>query len=104
MEKVRKAAAIYFALQGLAVFGWWGLLILWPGSRRWFQLEPHSLMTLWAFWLPDLLLVAPFSLVASRLIGRRGRYAEAAAWLVTGAVTYATLYTAAIALMTDRGW
>ena len=104
MEKVRKAAAAYFALQGIAVVGWWVMLAVWPESREWFRLERGSLTTLWAFWLPDLLLIGPFSLAASWLIYRRGRYAEAAAWLVTGAVTYATLNTTAIAMMTDLGW
>lgn len=104
MEKVRKAAAVYFALQGFAVAGWWVLLIALPESREWFRLETNSLTSLWAFWFPDLLLIGPFSFAASWLIHRHGRYAVAAAWLVTGAVTYATLYTTATAMMTDQGW
>ena len=104
MEKLRKAAGAYFALQGLAVMGWWVLLAARPESREWFRLEDDSLTTLWAFWLPDLLLIGPFSFVASYLIHQESRYADAAAWLVTGAVTYATLYTTAIAMMTDVGW
>ena len=104
MEKVKKAAAFYFALQGAAVVMWWVMLATWPESREWFRLEASSLASLWAFWLPDLLLIGPFSLVASWMITTKNRYAEAGAWLVTGAVTYATLHTTALAMITDRGW
>jgi hypothetical protein len=54
MEKVRKAAAAYYLIQSLAVIGWWVLLVTYPESRTWFALETRSLLTLWAFWLPDL--------------------------------------------------
>lgn len=104
MEKVRKAAAAYYLIQSLTVIGWWVLLVAYPESRTWFALESRSLLTLWAFWLPDLLIVGPLSLIAAVLIHRRNVYATAAMWLVTGAVTYATLYTFALVMMTDRGW
>lgn len=104
MEKVRKAAAAYYLIQGLVVMGWWGLLITRPDTRRWFALESSSLTTLWAFWLPDLLIIGPVSLLAAILISLRNRYATSAMWLVTGGVTYATLYTLAIVMMTDHGW
>jgi len=104
MEKVRKAAAVYFLLQGVTVVAWWLLLISVPASREWFRLDPGSLTTLWAFWLPDLLLIAPVSLTAAGLVRKGHSYAEPAAWLVTGAVTYATLHTFAMTMMTDLGW
>lgn len=104
MDKVRKAAALYYLIQGLAVVAWWSLLFARPESRQWFALEANSLTTLWAFWLPDLLIIGPFSLAAAVLIIKANRFAMSAMWLVTGAVTYATLYTLAIVMMTDHGW
>lgn len=104
MEKVRKAAALYFLVQGLGVIAWWILLIAWPDSRLMFVLEPNRETSLLAFWLPDLLLIGPFSLIAVFLILSRRKYAEHVMWLVIGAVTYATLYTFAMVMMTDRGW
>lgn len=104
MEKVRKTAAAYYFIQGMAVVGWWVLLITRPEFRQWFALEGGSLTTLWAFWLPDLLIIAPVSLTTALLIFRQNRFASSSSWLVTGAVTYATLYTLAIAMMTDHGW
>lgn len=104
MEKVRKAAALYFVVQGLGVIAWWILLIAWPDSRLMFVLEPNRETSLLAFWLADLLFVAAGSLTAVVLIYRRNRYTIPAIWLVAGAVSYAALYTLAFVLFTDRGW
>lgn len=83
---------------------WWAMLISVPSSRAWFQLEANSQMSLFAFWLPDTIFIAPGSLIAAYLIYSRNRFETAAMWLLTGAVSYATLYTLAFAMMTDRGW
>lgn len=104
MEKVRKAAALYFLAQGLGVIAWWILLVAWPESRLMFVLEPNRETSLLAFWLPDLLFIAAGSLTVAALIYWRNRHTVAAIWLVTGAVSYASLYTLAFVLFTDRGW
>lgn len=104
MEKVRRVAALYYLLQGISVIAWWATLILAPASRGWFQLEERSQFSLFAFWLPDAVFIAPGSLIAAYFIYSRNRYAPMAMWLVTGAVSYATLYTLAFAMTTDHGW
>lgn len=104
MEKVTRNATAYYLLQGLAVVGWWVLIIGSPDLRGWFQLEANSQTSLWAYWLPDLLLIGPGSFAGAALIYFRNRFATAGLWLVTGAVTYATLHTLATAMMTGRGW
>lgn len=104
MEKVRKAAAIFFLAQGLGVIAWWIMLVACPESRLMFVLEPNRETSLLAFWLPDLLFIAAGSFVIAILIYLRNRYMVAAMWLVTGAVSYASLYTLAFVLFTDRGW
>ena len=32
-EKVKWSAAIYFLIQGIAVFGWWTVLLMVPGAE-----------------------------------------------------------------------
>ena len=63
--KIRHTAAVYFALQGIAVVAWWLCLIFVPASRKHFQLETNSETSLLAFWLADLSLLGIGSLAAS---------------------------------------
>jgi protein-S-isoprenylcysteine O-methyltransferase Ste14 len=95
---------MYFAFQGVAVILWWLLLILHPSSRSYFQMQSAPEATLLAFWLPDLALLAPGSLVASYLCFRGNSLELIVLWFVTGAICYASLYCLAFALMTDTAW
>lgn len=105
---VRRAAAFYFAVQGIAVVVWWAWLIFVPSSRAYFQTNGTTEAALLAFWLPDLLLVACGSFVAAYFCVRDRDNIDAriaaALWLVCGAVGYATLYCLASALLTDSAW
>ena len=102
--KIRQTAAIYFALQGIAVIAWWILLIFVPASRKYFQLESDSETSLLAFWLADLSLLGTGSLIAAWLCFRDSRHAPTASWFVSGAISYSALYCLAFALFTDTGW
>ena len=102
--KIKNSAAIYFALQGFGVVAWWIMLVLAPTTRRYFQLEAGSEKSLTAFWLADLGLLAIGSFAASQLCWRESKHAPAALWFVVGAITYATGYCLAFALITDNGW
>ncbi len=102
--KIRHTAAVYFALQGIAVVAWWLLLISIPASRKYFQLETNSETSLLAFWLADLSLLGIASLVAGWLCLHDSRHAPTASWFVTGAISYATLYCLTFAFFTDAGW
>ena len=102
--KVSRSAAIYFAFQGLAVFGWWTVLFFAPSSRQYFLLERTSEISLMAFWLADLSFLGVGSLVASILCFTNHEYRRIAAWFVTGAISYAALYCFGFAFMTDVGW
>lgn len=104
MKKVRRFAIIYFGFQGIAVVSWWIILQTVPASRTLFRLETDSESSLLAFWLPDLAFIAIGSLVTSVLLHLKSRFEIASIWFVTGAISYATLYVFAFALMTDRGW
>jgi len=102
--KIRHTAAVYFALQGIAVVAWWLLLISIPASRKYFQLETDSETSLLAFWLADLSLLGIASLVAGWLCLHDSRHAPTASWFVTGAISYATVYCLTFAFFTDAGW
>ena len=102
--KVRHSAALYYAIQGLAVIAWWAVLYLVPSSRQYFALERSSETSLMAFWLADLSFLGIGSLAVGWLCFRDHEYSRIAAWFVTGAVSYASVYCFAFALMTDVGW
>lgn len=100
----QRLAGPYFALQGALVLAWWAALVLHPPLRARFQPPGSPPEHLLAFWLPDLALVAAGSLLAAWLCARGGRWLLPAAWTVAGAVAYATLYCAALWLMTGAAW
>lgn len=104
MEKVRRTATFYYLVQGLAVAGWWVFLFARPEARAYFQLESGSQTSLMAFLLPDAAFLALGSLIAAYIVHTRNRYEIAVLWLLTGAISYATFYTFAFTLITDRGW
>ncbi len=102
--KVRHSAAIYFAIQGVAVIAWWLVLYFVPSTRQHFVLERSSEASLMAFWPADLSFLGIGSLAVGWLCYRGHEYTRLAAWFVTGAVSHATIYCLAFTLMTDSGW
>ncbi len=102
--KVRHSAALYFAIQGFAVIAWWATLYFIPSTRQFFLLEKSSETSLMAFWLADLSFLGIGSLAAGLLCWSDHEYSRIASWFVAGAVSYATVYCFAFALMTDVGW
>lgn len=102
--KIRHTAAVYFALQGIAVVAWWLALFFVPAARKYFQLEDNSETSLLAFWLADLSFLGIGSIVASWFCFRESKHAPVALWFVAGAISYAAFYCFAFALFTDSGW
>lgn len=102
--KIRRTAAVFFAVQSLAVAAWWLALYYVPASRAYFRMGDDSDAVLLAFWLPDLLLLAVGSLVAGALCFLESESASPAAWFVCGAASYAALYCLSFALLADSGW
>jgi protein-S-isoprenylcysteine O-methyltransferase Ste14 len=103
MKKIRLFAAVYFAVQGVAVLAWWILLFAVPASRKYFQMGASDTILL-AFWLPDLFFLAVGSLAVSAFVWFESKYLIVAVWFVVGAISYATFYCLAFAMMTDTGW
>lgn len=87
----------YFALQAVAVLGWWLALLLTPGWRAAFRPYSAPDAVLLAFASGDLLILC----LGSALVAWASPFfvrARALAWLVAGATVYAALYTLALAL------
>ena len=101
---IRRTSGAYFLLQGAVVSLWWLLLFFFPSTRGYFQMDSASESTLLAFWLPDLILLALGSLVAGAFCFGGSNLAHAAVWSTAGAVSYASLYCLALALLSDAGW
>lgn len=104
MEKVRKAAAVYFTFQGIGVIAWWGVLYFLPESRVYFQFEVGSQNSLMSFWLADLSFLGAGSIVAGLLCFANSEFKKLAAWFVTGAISYSAVYCLTFAASTDAGW
>jgi protein-S-isoprenylcysteine O-methyltransferase Ste14 len=100
---IRRSVGAYFALQGLAVALWWFVLLLYPASREYFRMGDSD-ATLLAFWLPDLLLLATCSLLASLFSFKGSDHLLTVLYFVCGATAYAALYCVAFALLTDTAW
>jgi protein-S-isoprenylcysteine O-methyltransferase Ste14 len=90
MKKVRRYAVAYFIAQGVGVLAWWILLFAYPA--------------LLAFLLPDISFIALGSLVTAALVHFENRFEVVALWFVTGATSYAAIYSFTFTLLTDRGW
>lgn len=102
--KIKYYATLYFVFQGIGVAMWWMMLLYRPATRSLFELEPHSDTSLMAFWMADLVFILLGSFAVAALIYFDSEFTVAALWLVTGAVSYASLYTFAYALSTGAGW
>lgn len=104
MEKVRRLAAVYYFIQGIAVIIWWLVLYFEPSFRIHFQLEQYSQTSLLAFLVPDIMLMAAGSLASSAAIILCNRYAFSAMWVTASVLAYATLYSGSFAVLSGTGW
>lgn len=96
--------ALYLFAQSALAAGWWALLVIRPESRTWFRpLDGPDVMLL-AFWIADLACVVLGSAVAAWLVHRRDARRSTALAFLSGAMVYATLYCAALSIMTGEAW
>jgi hypothetical protein len=94
--KLRRLAAMYFFVQAVAIAGWWAVLLVAPATRQNFLIQGAPFAALGSFALGDLGIIV----VGSALVGARGGrgWAVYAAWLVSGALLYATWFVVAAAI------
>jgi hypothetical protein len=94
--KLRRLAVMYFFVQAIAIAGWWAVLLVVPATRQNFLIQGGSFAALGSFALGDLGIIV----LGSALVGARGGrgWAVYAAWLVSGALLYATCFVVAAAI------
>jgi len=102
--KLERTAAFYFGTQGIAVILWWVVLFCLPTSRRYFLIDNNNESSLLAFWLADIGFLGLGSFAAAWLCIKQSEFRQVAAWFVTGAISYPTIYCTTLAVMTDVGW
>lgn len=103
MNKVRRNAALFFALQAFATLVWWGAIRFSQPVRELFRLGTDDSVLL-AFLIPDTVFFFAASAATAVLCGTGSRLAPYAAWMTVGGVSYAALFCLAFALRTDSGW
>jgi hypothetical protein len=94
--KIRRLAVMYFFVQAVAIAAWWALLLTVPTMREGFAIRGALFAVLGSFSLGDLGIIV----LGSALVGARGGrgWAVYAAWLVSGAVLYATCFVVAASI------
>jgi len=87
---------MYFFVLAGAIVGWWTLLLAAPAARPYFAIRDAPFVTVGSFAFGDLGIIA----IGAALVGARdGRgWAFYAAWLVSGALLYATCFVLAAAV------
>jgi hypothetical protein len=93
---VRSLIVTYFAVQSVGVVAFWLLLFAVPDLRQHFTIRGADFAALGAFAPPDLLIIAAGSALVTLQRGKG--WGVHMAWLVSGAVVYATLYLVTAAL------
>ena len=101
---IRRFAVGYLTVQGLAVTGWWALLLLEPESRRAFTAPGAPDSTLLAFMAGDLTIYAVGSLVAAYGLALGRKWGWAALCVNMGTGVYAALYAVTLPLFSRGVW
>ena len=91
-------ARAYFALQALAVAGWWLALFVRPAWRAAFRPDAAPDIVLLALAPGDLLMLGLGSAFVAWSGPHLQRPRRAVAWLVAGATIYGALYTVALTI------
>jgi len=100
----RALPALYLALQGLLGIAWWAMVLAWPEVCERFTPPGAPRYVLYAFWLPDLVIVVAGSFGAAFAIAKARPWAPPAAWLTAGGVTYATFYFLLLSVYSGGAW
>lgn len=103
-RNVQILIAGYFLVQAIAVLLWWSLLWLVPASVAWFHPPAWNTQSLFAFCVPDIVLLVGGSLVVAVAIYHAKPWAHLAVWAVTFAACYPTLYCLGASVLTGQAW
>jgi hypothetical protein len=97
-------AGSYFAMQALAFVGWWAFLLARPDVQAPFFPDGIPSAAMFAFAVPDGLLVIVGSMLACVFLRRCSDLGVAFGVLAAGAVDYAALYVDAWSWIAGGGW
>ena len=100
----RQIVATYFCLQAIGTVCWWGLLVAYPPSIKWFQPTDWPVNTLLSFWLADLILIVAGSLIAAAGVWRHSQWSTTVVWTVAVVTWYPTLVCIATSIRTGEAW
>ncbi len=95
---------MFLTLQGVGIFVWWTVLLIYPSAREPFMSPGAPESTLLAFFVPDLLIYAGGALVAAHGLLRQSAWAWSALCVNAGAAVYAALYALTLPLLSGGGW
>ncbi len=91
----------YLAIQGGAVLAWWVVIALFPAARQPFLPLQAPPGVLYAFLVPDCVVLGAGSLACAHLW--RGGAPPPVLWVVAGALWYTTAYVVALWLTGELG-
>lgn len=100
----RRIVASYFLFQAVGTAAWWGLLIAYPPSIKWFQPADWPEEPLLSFWLADFVLIITGSIIAAIGVSRRRDWAGNVVWAIAVVVWYPTLVCIATSMQTGEAW
>jgi hypothetical protein len=94
----------YLCVQALVVAAWWIVMVVSPAARAPFVVPGWPAATLFAFALPDALLLVAGSLAAAAGLVRQRAWARPLLWCIAGAALYATAWSGAVCVMHGDCW
>lgn len=100
----RHIVASYFLIQAIGTTAWWGLLIAYPPSIKWFQPAEWPTESLLSFWLADFVLIVVGSITAATGVWRQLEWAGNVVWAVAVVTWYPTLVCIATSMQSGEAW
>jgi len=95
---------MFLILQGVGTFVWWAVLFLYPPARKPFLAPGAPDSTLFAFFVPDLLVYGGGALVAAYGLVKQRVWTWPALCVNGGAAVYVALYALTLPLLSGGGW
>lgn len=103
MNHRKRVPVLFLWHQAVLVAGWWTMLGLAPASRKYFLFADWPEATLFAFVLPDGILLVCGSVLAAIGLQRQRAWALRTFAIVLGGALYAMLYCLAASLFAGGG-
>lgn len=100
----RHIVSAYLLIQAVGVAVWWGVLIGYPPSVKWFQPREWPAESLIAFWLADGLLIIGGSLAVAVSVWLNHKWSATLVWMLAAMTWYPTLVCLAVSIQSGEAW